>query len=556
MADYKKTIEIEVLTKDAVKSTEQLNKAIDETTEETKEAKEESKKYEKQLKDNSAVTDAYTGALDKMTGGLFSTAKGVVSSAKAFKGLNVILKASPIFLLVGAIGAVITAFKRFEGPMRVISELFGGLDGVMGVVLDRIGFLGVALTELLSGDIEGSLETFSKTWDGIGDAMQEAYDLGVLLTKQIRENSVNESARNAQIARNNRELERQLQITRDFDQSFEVRKNALEETFKIQQENLALTRKNAEESLQIAKNEFELSPAGPTGKKTAEAAIALNNAIEQYNTRILGIEKQRRELLNRRTEQQNKEDAVQKSITTEKEKQLKSIKEYKEVQDDVLGTAEDWDFVLDSAGESLDKVGEFTERAIALADKLGISYEEAAKKIEEADEDQASLTAAIGITSQAATGLLDIFQGKVKGKDIFKTVLKTLGGVFSILFPGAGTAIGAGAGLIGGLFADGGYTGPGGKYEPKGIVHGGEWVANQELVNDPKTGPIIKMLDSIRLDKLRGYADGGFVSGQTIQEQQLANLNQSLSEQQIVLPIPDLVTEATKVQTVQDRATL
>jgi hypothetical protein len=108
----------------------------------------------------------------------------------------------------------------------------------------------------------------------------------------------------------------------------------------------------------------------------------------------------------------------------------------------------------------------------------------------------------------------------------------------------------------GGLFADGGYTGPGGKYEPKGIVHGGEWVANQELVNDPKTGPIIKMLDSIRLDKLRGYADGGFVSGQTIQEQQLANLNQSLSEQQIVLPIPDLVTEATKVQTVQDRATL
>lgn len=47
-------------------------------------------------------------------------------------------------------------------------------------------------------------------------------------------------------------------------------------------------------------------------------------------------------------------------------------------------------------------------------------------------------------------------------------------------------------------FADGGYTGAGGKYEPAGIVHKGEWVATQETVNDPFTGPIVARLNQLQ----------------------------------------------------------
>jgi hypothetical protein len=429
----------------------------------------------------------------------------------------------------------------------------GGLDGVLGVALDRVAKLGDAFMSLFDSNVDSGAK-FREVWEGISDEMQKAYDLGVLLTRQVRENSVNETARELQIAKNNRLIERNLQITRDFQNtSHKERVAALDEIDRLQTENLEKRKRNANELVQIAMNEISLATEA---EQRVEGKIKLNRALTNLQNVQLTIERQRREILNRRNEELNKENATQKSITTEKEKQLKSIKEYKEVQDDVLDTSEDWDFVLDSAGESLDKVTEFSKQAEEAADGIVQGYDAAGDAAGDAEEDQNKLNEALGVTAQAAEGVLDIFQGKVKGKDIFKTVLKTLGGVLGILFPGAGTAIGAGAGLIGGLFADGGYTGPGGKYEPKGIVHGGEWVANQELVNDPKTGPIIKMLDSIRLDKLRGYADGGFVSGQTIQEQQLANLNQSLSEQQIVLPIPDLVTEATKVQTVQDRATL
>ncbi|QGA51066.1 phage tail tape measure protein [Pseudomonas brassicacearum] len=54
-------------------------------------------------------------------------------------------------------------------------------------------------------------------------------------------------------------------------------------------------------------------------------------------------------------------------------------------------------------------------------------------------------------------------------------------------------------------FDDGGYTGPGGKYEPAGIVHGGEVVIRKEVVDRPGMKEYL-----VNLNK-RGYADGGYV---------------------------------------------
>ncbi len=55
-------------------------------------------------------------------------------------------------------------------------------------------------------------------------------------------------------------------------------------------------------------------------------------------------------------------------------------------------------------------------------------------------------------------------------------------------------------------FAYGGYTGDGGKYEPKGVVHGGEYVIPKWQVQ--RIPSVITQLESMRK---RGYADGGAV---------------------------------------------
>jgi phage-related minor tail protein len=56
------------------------------------------------------------------------------------------------------------------------------------------------------------------------------------------------------------------------------------------------------------------------------------------------------------------------------------------------------------------------------------------------------------------------------------------------------------------FLADGGYTGDGGKYEPAGLVHRGEYVVNATAT---------RALGKGLLDRLNGFADGGLVGNST-----------------------------------------
>lgn len=88
-------------------------------------------------------------------------------------------------------------------------------------------------------------------------------------------------------------------------------------------------------------------------------------------------------------------------------------------------------------------------------------------------------------------------------------VFNTLSG----LMPGGGGGSFSFANMLGGGgkaakgYSDGGYTGDGGKYEPKGIVHGGEFVFTKEATKRIGTRNLYKLM--------RGYANGGVVGGNT-----------------------------------------
>lgn len=57
-------------------------------------------------------------------------------------------------------------------------------------------------------------------------------------------------------------------------------------------------------------------------------------------------------------------------------------------------------------------------------------------------------------------------------------------------------------------FADGGYTGDGGKHDVAGVVHRGEWVVPQSVVNKPG---MLSFLNQLTYGN--GYAEGGLVGG-------------------------------------------
>lgn len=71
-------------------------------------------------------------------------------------------------------------------------------------------------------------------------------------------------------------------------------------------------------------------------------------------------------------------------------------------------------------------------------------------------------------------------------------------------------------------YADGGYTGRGGRYEPAGIVHRGEYVVAQPELRDPSVAREIARIERKRLSRLGGkstsapgFAEGGYTSGGT-----------------------------------------
>lgn len=68
---------------------------------------------------------------------------------------------------------------------------------------------------------------------------------------------------------------------------------------------------------------------------------------------------------------------------------------------------------------------------------------------------------------------------------------------------------GVGTGLLGMLFgfSEGGYTGDGGKYQPAGVVHRGEYVMSKKATSRIGVGN----LEALHRGALGGFADGGYV---------------------------------------------
>ncbi|GGA77951.1 hypothetical protein GCM10011491_01410 [Brucella endophytica] len=98
---------------------------------------------------------------------------------------------------------------------------------------------------------------------------------------------------------------------------------------------------------------------------------------------------------------------------------------------------------------------------------------------------------------------------------------------------------GVGSGILGFLFgfSEGGFTGAGGKHEPAGIVHKGEYVISKEATRRIGVGN----LEALHHGALRGYAEGGHVgSAPSIRKPDLkaANSSDPAPVQQITISAP------------------
>lgn len=162
----------------------------------------------------------------------------------------------------------------------------------------------------------------------------------------------------------------------------------------------------------------------------------------------------------------------------------------------------------------IDKLAASYAQATADAAKLSESQEEIRRKSDEMRDFQKDLS----------RGIVDGFLEGASAADVFANALSKIGDrLLDMAFDSAFSGKGGGgllSGILGGLgggggsqlakafgggvglYSDGGYTGPGGKYQPAGIVHRGEYVVDADTVRKIGVG---------NLERLKGYASGGLV---------------------------------------------
>lgn len=160
-----------------------------------------------------------------------------------------------------------------------------------------------------------------------------------------------------------------------------------------------------------------------------------------------------------------------------------------------------------------------TPELAAEIEKVAQAYGKAAQGSDEARDNLARMKAE---ATAGANALSNVFLSVTDGVDGLKSALASLlqqiasaqmNKAFASLATSGGTtgsifsAIGS---LIGG-YASGGYTGDGGRNEPAGVVHRGEYVFSKAATARIGAGN----LDAMHRGAIKGYASGGYVGGST-----------------------------------------
>jgi len=158
--------------------------------------------------------------------------------------------------------------------------------------------------------------------------------------------------------------------------------------------------------------------------------------------------------------------------------------------------------LADGLKETTDGMGEFAKEAARnIQDTLGDTLEQVLSGNFKNIGDSFVKMLNRMVSQLASSQLNKLLFGSFDKSGDIGGIIGTLGKAVASSF---GSSMATDVGTVGynDFFASGGYTGMGGKYEPAGVVHRGEYVINADAT---------KKLGLGFLDRLNGYANGGYV---------------------------------------------
>lgn len=595
--DYEDSIEsIESLTKANKALREERKKLNLDTAEGQKRIQEINAALDRnnqKIKDNSSAIEKqranignYKSALDGVHPALGRVGEGLEAGASGFKAMArsaLAFIATPIGAVLAALVAVFTLLKSAistnDAAFDKFEDITNAVSTVINVLVGRVGKLGQALIALAEGNFSEALNLTSQAFSGLADEIERATTASQLYLDISRELEDSQRSLRVLAAQQENEIKRLVVAAKNRNLTFDEQEALIRRALDLEEELVVKRTRNAQIDLINTTKQIALSRGlMQTNEETFSqfldrlftGGVIAGEELDKIVEKIEAAEQARGSSLAFQEKLENSLAAIQEKRAAALAKQNAELEKQAELDRQARIARLERELEGDDNNNPFATEIKLSNEATKnikkdLADRQKY-YDDYYKQRTDAAAKAAALEIQIEKDkAQAVVGFLQntsaIFEEEsTAGKAISSALAlvntylaataalasgSKINPVFGIISAAAAVAAGlASVAKINGVeFADGGWTGPGNKYDVAGVVHRDEYVAPKRVVHMPEAQPHLRALENMRL---RGYADGGLVTSsisQPINQQmELANIMKSLP------PIEVGVKEITKVQ--------
>jgi hypothetical protein len=356
-----KTIKIDVDTKGAVQSVDNLTQSTKNVTGEVKKA-------------NASFdeTTANVGKLSPAFGTAINGAKGLLKTFTA-------LIANPLGAAIAAIALAATAlFKAFTSTKDgadQLQQVLAGLGAVVDVIRDRILNVGNAIVKFFKGDFKGALNEAKSAVTGFGAEVSKEFKAAGDATRDLQKVEDAFNRLSVSRAKVNRDLAISKELLTDENASFEDKRKALDKIKTTEEAQTKQEIENAKKKLAAIKLLNSLSDTSRENKKKEQdAEIALIALQEQSASNRRSINKQEKTLANQEKAAQKEAAAAAKARNDEARKMREdALKQRQDAINKIQQAEQDYaDTLLTQQEKEVVVVQRKYAALIAEAEKFGL----------------------------------------------------------------------------------------------------------------------------------------------------------------------------------------
>lgn len=524
---------VNISTKEGKELVDKLNVAID--------------KNNKVIKDNSSALEKqrqnvgnYSKSIQEAAGNL--NIMGTNVGALGAKLTSFVNPATAAVAIVGALGA---AYASSTIGARDLTFASNQLAAATGILTNQFASL-ISSSEDGEGAVTKLFNAFLRALGPAGNALAIQSKAIALAQQQLEDFRRNELIAQTEI---NERLKENAQITTDLAES------NIDYAEKINLVNKAISNltKNEDQILAIKNQQLAAIDRQLSGDATNEKLLddrALKeleiSSIKKDTERAISrIQKQESNLLdtyNKQTaalKKQGKGTGVTPTNTETGPNILGSLTPQSGADQEIRLSNEATATVVSNDQIKGESAEDYTNRVLALQEAQAAGARNLAGVLSDIADEGTAAQKALALTSIAINSGIGVSEAVKAGAGIpFPGNLAAiLSGITAVL-----AGIAQAKSLLG--FAEGGWTGPGSKYKPVGVVHADEYVTPKHIVHSPAAQPHLAALERMRT----GYYDGGFVTNSNMQSTRDAMLTANFMKN-----FPPIYTSWTEGRTVGKR---